>query len=185
MLCLAENFAFCSDTSSARRLWDRVLLNPRRYWCKLRDGTEGNRLQAGYWELALCRPIGRAIWWDPYWMVFRVWSNGTQNSGRTEERVAWFFRSEEAPIPMYYFKRRNRTREDVTSIIQYLPRMTVPTKRLRVTLVKVVNLWNTTNGSQCSSELLQSSTHVHARRHHTHTQRSGEDRPIWAGRTWW
>jgi len=86
---------------------------------------------------------------------------------------------------MYYFKRRNRTREDVTSIIQYLPRMTVPTKRLRVTLVKVVNLWNTTNGSQCSSELLQSSTHVHARRHHTHTQRSGEDRPIWAGRTWW
>jgi hypothetical protein len=61
--------------------------------------------------------------------------------------------------------------------------MTVPTKRLRVTLVKVVNLWNTTNGSQCSSELLQSNTH--ARTTHTHTERSGEDRPIWAGRTWW
>jgi hypothetical protein len=70
---------------------------------------------------------------------------------------------------MYYFKRRNRTRGDVTSIIQYLPRMTVPTKRLRVTLVKVVNLWNTTNGSQCSSELLQSSTHAHARTTHTHS----------------
>lgn len=73
--------------------------------------------------------------------------------------------SEEALIPMYYFKRRKRTREEVTSIIQYLPRMTVPTKRLRVTLVKVVNLWNTTNDSQCSSELLQSSTHAR-----THTE---------------
>jgi hypothetical protein len=39
--------------------------------------------------------------------------------------------------------------------------MTVPTKRLRVTLVKVVNLWNTTNDSQCSSELLQRNTHTH------------------------
>jgi hypothetical protein len=41
--------------------------------------------------------------------------------------------------------------------------MTVPTNRLRVTLVKVVNLWNTTNDSQCSSELLQSSTHARTR----------------------
>ena len=54
-------------------------------------------------------------------------------------------------VIMYYFKRRKRKKEEVTSIIQYLPRMTVPTKRLRVTLVKVVNLWNTTNDSQCSS----------------------------------
>ena len=90
--------------------------------------------------------------------------------------------AEEAKILMYYFKRRKRTREEVTSIIQYLPRMTVPTKRLRVTLVKVVNLWNTTNDSQWSSELLQSSMRA---RTHTYTQRSGVDRPIWVGTTWW
>ena len=53
-----------------------------------------------------------------------------------------------------------RTREEAASIIQDLPRMTVPTKRLRVTLVKVVNLWNTTNDSQCSSKLLQWNTHT-------------------------
>jgi hypothetical protein len=32
----------------------------------------------------------------------------TQNSGRTEERVARILRSEETPIPMYYFKGRKK-----------------------------------------------------------------------------
>jgi len=78
--------------------------------------------------------------------------------------------SEEAPATVHCFERRKKTREEVTSIIQYLPRMTVPTKRLRVTLVKVVNLWNTTNDSQFISELLESSAHAHTHTHtHTHS----------------
>jgi hypothetical protein len=81
-----------------------------------------------------------------------------------------------ALIPMYYLKRRkSRTKEEEARVIQYLPRMTVPTKRLRVTLVKVVNLWNTTNDSQCGSQLSQGNMYIHTHTHtHTHSAVAGK-----------
>jgi len=172
-----------------------VLLKPRRNACKLRDGTEGNRRQADYWELALYRPIGQTIWWDPYRKVFRVRSNGTQNFGMTEGRVAWDRKRHQHPRVTSREERRRGRRWQVLSSTYpewQFPRRGLGSRWWRSWISGTQQI--TVSAAQDCYRVARARARAHARtfartrlrtRKHTHKLRSGEDRPIWAGTTWW